>query len=222
MVRQSANSCVNQEHMHLLGNNSLYNGGAAISLLISSNLENEEAAFTLKLSGSTLSLSQCSWLSSEMLTVYPQTKIYFAHWPDQSLGSAQVKKHGETVMGAITDAVGKMDDLIGGLSSLSDLHATKLRIDPGNFYILTHNILVTLAVNFPADFTAEVHVAVDKFLAALSAALADKYRLTHHSGASRASANRGTSNDKAKVSDAINKISNNRKGFFFMFFSRSI
>ncbi|KTG39806.1 hypothetical protein cypCar_00021073 [Cyprinus carpio] len=111
-----------------------------------------------------------------MLTVYPQTKIYFAHWPDQSLGSAQVKKHGETVMGAITDAVGKMDDLIGGLSSLSDLHATKLRIDPGNFYILTHNILVTLAVNFPADFTAEVHVAVDKFLAALSAALADKYR----------------------------------------------
>lgn len=90
------------------------------------------------------------------------------------------------------------------------------------FQILTHNILVTLAVNFPADFTAEVHVAVDKFLAALSAALADKYRLTHHSGASRASANRGTSNDKAKVSDAINKISNNRKGFFFMFFSRSI
>ncbi|KAF4115794.1 hemoglobin, alpha adult 2 [Onychostoma macrolepis] len=111
-----------------------------------------------------------------MLTVYPQTKIYFAHWPDHSLGSAQVKKHGETVMGAITAAVGKMDDLIGGLSSLSDLHATKLRVDPGNFKILSHNILVTLAINFPADFTAEVHVAVDKFLAALSAALADKYR----------------------------------------------
>ncbi|XP_016321147.1 hemoglobin subunit alpha-like [Sinocyclocheilus anshuiensis] len=111
-----------------------------------------------------------------MLTVYPQTKIYFAHWPDCSLGSAQVKKHGKTVMGAITDAVGKMDDLIGGLSSLSDLHATTLQVDPENFKILSHNILVTLAVHFPADFTAEVHVAVDKFLAALSAALADKYR----------------------------------------------
>uniref|UniRef100_A0A8C1V1H7 Globin domain-containing protein n=1 Tax=Cyprinus carpio TaxID=7962 RepID=A0A8C1V1H7_CYPCA len=156
-----------------------------------------------------------------MLAVYPQTKIYFPQWSDYSLGSAKVKKHGKNVMAAITDAVGKMDDLIGGLSSLSNLHA-KVHLDPVNFKILTHNILVTLAVNFPADFTAEVHVAVDKFLAALSAALADKYRLTHHSGASRASANRGTSNDKAKVSDAINKISNNRKGFFFMFFSRSI
>ena len=42
--------------------------------------------------------------------------------------------------------------------------------------ILSHNILVTLGVHFPSDFTAEVHVAVDKFLAAVAAALADKYR----------------------------------------------
>ncbi|XP_016131448.1 hemoglobin subunit alpha-1-like [Sinocyclocheilus grahami] len=82
---------------------------------------------------------------------------------------------GRNAMAAITDAVVKMDDLIGGLSSLSDLHA-KVHLDPVNFKILSHNILVTLAVHFPADFTAEVHVAVDKFLAALSAALADKYR----------------------------------------------
>ncbi|ROL51180.1 Hemoglobin cathodic subunit alpha [Anabarilius grahami] len=113
---------------------------------------------------------------ARMLVVYPQTKIYFPDWTDYSLGSPQVKKHGKTVMTAITDAVGKMDDLIGGMSALSDIHATKFRIDPVNFKILSHNILVTLAVNFPADFTAEVHVAVDKFLAALSAALADKYR----------------------------------------------
>uniref|UniRef100_A0A673GF46 Hemoglobin, alpha adult 2 n=1 Tax=Sinocyclocheilus rhinocerous TaxID=307959 RepID=A0A673GF46_9TELE len=57
-----------------------------------------------------------------MLAVYPQTKTYFAHWPDHSLSSPHVKKHGKTVMGVITDAVGKLDDLIGGLSSLSDLH----------------------------------------------------------------------------------------------------
>ncbi|XP_051994737.1 hemoglobin subunit alpha-like [Xyrauchen texanus] len=111
-----------------------------------------------------------------MLVVYPQTKTYFAHWPETSPGSAPVMKHGKTVMAAITDAVGKIDDLVGGLSSLSELHATELRIDPGNFKILSHNILVTLAIHFPADFTAEVHVSVDKFLAALSAALADKYR----------------------------------------------
>jgi len=31
--------------------------------------------------------------------------------------------------------VGKMDDLIGGMTSLSDLHATKFRIDPVNFKV---------------------------------------------------------------------------------------
>uniref|UniRef100_A0A8B9J8Y4 Hemoglobin, alpha adult 2 n=1 Tax=Astyanax mexicanus TaxID=7994 RepID=A0A8B9J8Y4_ASTMX len=79
-------------------------------------------------------------------------------------------------MGAITGAVDKMDDLVGGLSALSELHAFKLRVDPGNFKILSHNILVTLAVNFPGDFTPEVHVAVDKFLAAVNSAIAEKYR----------------------------------------------
>ncbi|XP_066529763.1 hemoglobin, alpha adult 2 [Hoplias malabaricus] len=113
---------------------------------------------------------------ARMLVAYPQTKTYFAHWPDLTPGSEPVKRHGKIVMGAITDAVGKMDDLVGGLSSLSDLHAFKLRVDPGNFKILSHNILVTFAVHFPGDFTPEVHVAVDKFLAAVSAALADKYR----------------------------------------------
>ncbi|XP_036422735.1 hemoglobin subunit alpha-like [Colossoma macropomum] len=113
---------------------------------------------------------------ARMFLAYPQTKTYFAHWPDLSPGSEPVKKHGKTVIGAISAAVEKMDDLVGGLSSLSDLHAFKLRVDPGNFKILSHNILVALAVNFPGDFTPEVHVSVDKFLAAVSAALADKYR----------------------------------------------
>jgi len=70
-----------------------------------------------------------------MLIVYPQTKIYFSDWTDFSVDSPQVKKHGKTVMTAITDAVGKMDDLIGGMTSLSDLHATKFRVDPVNFKV---------------------------------------------------------------------------------------
>nr|P02019.1 RecName: Full=Hemoglobin subunit alpha-1; AltName: Full=Alpha-1-globin; AltName: Full=Hemoglobin alpha-1 chain [Oncorhynchus mykiss] len=112
----------------------------------------------------------------KMLTAYPQTKTYFSHWADLSPGSGPVKKHGGIIMGAIGKAVGLMDDLVGGMSALSDLHAFKLRVDPGNFKILSHNILVTLAIHFPSDFTPEVHIAVDKFLAAVSAALADKYR----------------------------------------------
>uniref|UniRef100_A0AAQ6ACT7 Hemoglobin, alpha embryonic 1.2 n=2 Tax=Amphiprion ocellaris TaxID=80972 RepID=A0AAQ6ACT7_AMPOC len=111
-----------------------------------------------------------------MLIVYPQTKTYFAHWKDLGPNSAPVKKHGMTVMGGVADAVTKIDDLTTGLLSLSELHAFTLRIDPQNFKILAHNILVVLAIMFPTEFTPEVHVCMDKFLAALARALAEKYR----------------------------------------------
>ncbi|KAG7223175.1 hypothetical protein INR49_015783 [Caranx melampygus] len=110
---------------------------------------------------------------SRMLVVYPQTKTYFSHWKDLSPGSAPVKKHGITVMNGVADAVTKLDDLKGGLLSLSELHAFTLRIDPANFKILSHNILVVLAIMFPNEFTPEVHVSMDKFLAALALALAE-------------------------------------------------
>uniref|UniRef100_A0A3B4XL41 Uncharacterized protein n=1 Tax=Seriola lalandi dorsalis TaxID=1841481 RepID=A0A3B4XL41_SERLL len=42
--------------------------------------------------------------------------------------------------------------------------------------ILSHNILVVMAIMFPNDFTPEVHVSMDKFLACLALALAEKYR----------------------------------------------
>ncbi|XP_014905721.1 hemoglobin embryonic subunit alpha-like [Poecilia latipinna] len=120
---------------------------------------------------------------SRMLVVYPQTKTYFSHWKDMSPGSAPVKKHGATVMGGVAEAVAKIDDLTSGLLSLSELHAFTLRVDPANFKvkrslftILSHNILVVLAIMFPTDFTPEVHVAMDKFLAAVARALSEKYR----------------------------------------------
>nr|XP_046186334.1 hemoglobin subunit alpha-1-like [Oncorhynchus gorbuscha] len=113
---------------------------------------------------------------SRTLVVYPQTKTYFSHWTDLSPGSAPVKKHGLTVMGGVLDAVTKIDDLTGGLLTLSELHAFTLRVDPANFKIINHNILVVLAMMFPADFTPEVHVSVDKFLAKLALALSEKYR----------------------------------------------
>ncbi|XP_024920450.1 uncharacterized protein LOC112488437 [Cynoglossus semilaevis] len=49
-------------------------------------------------------------------------------------------------------------------------------VDPVNFKLLSQNILVVMAIMFPADFTPEVHVAMDKFLAALALALSEKYR----------------------------------------------
>ncbi|XP_056608610.1 hemoglobin embryonic subunit alpha-like [Triplophysa dalaica] len=113
---------------------------------------------------------------SRMLVVYPQTKTYFSHWKDLSPGSAAVRKHGAVVMAGVGEAVAKIDDLTNGLLTLSELHAFKLRVDPANFKILNHNILVVLAILFPDDFTPEAHVAMDKFLSALALALAEKYR----------------------------------------------
>lgn len=77
--------------------------------------------------------------SLRMLVVYPQTKTYFSHWKDLSPGSAPVRKHGQTVMGGVADAVKKIDDLSAGLLSLSELHAFTLRVDPANFKVHVTN-----------------------------------------------------------------------------------
>uniref|UniRef100_A0A3Q3KUA0 Hemoglobin embryonic subunit alpha n=1 Tax=Mastacembelus armatus TaxID=205130 RepID=A0A3Q3KUA0_9TELE len=113
---------------------------------------------------------------ARMLVVYPQTKTYFSHWKDLSPGSAPVKKHGKTVVTGVTEAVGKIDDLTAGLLNLSELHAFTLKVDPANFKIFAHNVIVALAINFPADFTPEVHVALDKFLSAVARGLSERYR----------------------------------------------
>ncbi|KAG9267665.1 hemoglobin, alpha embryonic 5 [Astyanax mexicanus] len=113
---------------------------------------------------------------ARMLSVYPQTKTYFSHWPDMSAGSTPVKNHGKKIMGGLAEAVAKIDDLVGGLLTLSELHAFQMRVDPANFKILSHNILVVLAVNYPNDLTPEVHLAVEKFLANVALAMSDKYR----------------------------------------------
>uniref|UniRef100_A0A3Q0TES6 Globin domain-containing protein n=1 Tax=Amphilophus citrinellus TaxID=61819 RepID=A0A3Q0TES6_AMPCI len=113
---------------------------------------------------------------ARMLTAYPMTKTYFSHWADLSPNSAQVRKHGATIMAAVGDAVGKIDDLVGGLSALSELHAFKLRVDPANFRILSHNIILCMGMFFPGEFTPEVHVAFEKFLQNVAWALSEKYR----------------------------------------------
>ena len=69
---------------------------------------------------------------SYLSLVHPATKSYFAHWPDLSPGFGPVMKHGKIIIMAVGEAVGKIDDLIGGLG---DLHATKMGIDPNNFKV---------------------------------------------------------------------------------------
>ncbi|KAB1252030.1 Hemoglobin subunit alpha [Camelus dromedarius] len=110
-----------------------------------------------------------------MFLGFPTTKTYFPHF-DLSHGSAQVKAHGKKVGDALTKAADHLDDLPSALSALSDLHAHKLRVDPVNFKLLSHCLLVTVAAHHPGDFTPSVHASLDKFLANVSTVLTSKYR----------------------------------------------
>ncbi|XP_034050054.1 hemoglobin, alpha embryonic 5 [Thalassophryne amazonica] len=111
-----------------------------------------------------------------MLTVYPQTKTYFAHWTDLSSKSASVRKHGRLVMGGVGLAMDNLTNLTEGLLTLSGLHAFMSRVDPANFKILAHCIMVSIAILYPQDFTPQAHVSLDKFMANLALALSEKYR----------------------------------------------
>ncbi|MDL1139918.1 hemoglobin alpha subunit family protein, partial [Yersinia pestis] len=110
-----------------------------------------------------------------MFATFPTTKTYFPHF-DLSHGSAQVQAHGKKVADALGTAASHLDNLPSALSALSDLHAHKLRVDPVNFKLLSHCLLVTLAAHHPADFTPAVHASLDKFFATVSTVLTSKYR----------------------------------------------
>lgn len=84
-----------------------------------------------------------------MFAVYPQTKIYFAHWPSVSYGSAPVKEHGKKVLGAVGLAVSKIDDLNNGLLDLSEQHAYKLRVDPSNFKVSVADTVAHVSFRAP-------------------------------------------------------------------------
>uniref|UniRef100_A0A4X2K0P7 Hemoglobin subunit zeta n=1 Tax=Vombatus ursinus TaxID=29139 RepID=A0A4X2K0P7_VOMUR len=114
-------------------------------------------------------------LLPRLFTSYPQTKTYFPHF-DLHHGSAQMHAHGAKVVSAIGDAVKNIDNIKSALSKLSELHAYILRVDPVNFKLLSHCLLVTVAAHFPAEFTAEAHAAWDKFLSIVSSVLTEKYR----------------------------------------------
>ncbi|XP_045145325.1 hemoglobin subunit zeta-like [Echinops telfairi] len=109
-----------------------------------------------------------------LFTRYPQTKTYFPHFHLHP-GSAQLRAYGSKVVAAVGDAVKHMDNISGALAKLSELHTYILRMDPVNFKLLSHCLLVTLAARFPADFTVEAHSAWDKFLSIVSSVLTEKY-----------------------------------------------
>ncbi|PIO12066.1 hypothetical protein AB205_0038230, partial [Aquarana catesbeiana] len=89
--------------------------------------------------------SQGGALGSEALTRYgfPQTKIYFTHF-DLTPGSADLNTHGGKIINALAGAANHLDGIAANLSSLSDLHAYNLRVDPGNFPVSTTEYFYTI------------------------------------------------------------------------------
>ncbi|XP_039348783.1 hemoglobin subunit alpha-D [Mauremys reevesii] len=110
-----------------------------------------------------------------LFLVYPNTKTYFPHF-DLHHDSEQIRHHGKKVVTALGDAVRHVDNLRETLSELSNLHAYNLRVDPVNFKLLSHSFQVVLGVHLGSEYTPQVHLAYDKFLAAVTAVLTEKYR----------------------------------------------
>uniref|UniRef100_A0A8C6XGX6 Signal sequence receptor subunit 1 n=1 Tax=Naja naja TaxID=35670 RepID=A0A8C6XGX6_NAJNA len=104
---------------------------------------------------------------TRMFAAHPTTKTYFPHF-DLSPGSNDLKTHGKKVIDAITEAVNNLDDVAGALSKLSDLHAQKLRVDPVNFKLLAHCLLVTIAAHNGGPLKPEVILSLDKALDTIS------------------------------------------------------
>ncbi|XP_033016679.1 hemoglobin subunit alpha-1-like [Lacerta agilis] len=101
---------------------------------------------------------------------HPTTKTYFVHI-DVSPGSGDIKAYGKKVTAAIGEAVAHIDNIAGALNKLSNLHTQKLHVDPINFALLGHCILVAIAANHPGLLKASTPVSMDKFLGRISAVL---------------------------------------------------
>ncbi|XP_028669974.1 hemoglobin subunit pi-like [Erpetoichthys calabaricus] len=132
------------------------------------------AATWSKVSGKSAAIGADAF--ARLLTVYSQTKTYFSHFADLSPGSANVKGHGAKIIDAIAKAATNINNIEGSLKVLSELHAYNLRVDPVNFKLLAHCILVSLSISLGADFTPEAHLAWDKFLCEVADVLSEKYR----------------------------------------------
>ncbi|CAL8302295.1 unnamed protein product [Lota lota] len=110
-----------------------------------------------------------------MFTSYPGTKTYFAHL-DITPRSAHLLSHGRKIVMALAEGSKDISNLMTNLAPLQTYHAYQLRIHPTNFKLFSHCMVVTLACFMGERFTPSSHAAMDKYLSAFSAVLAEKFR----------------------------------------------
>ncbi|XP_063312669.1 hemoglobin subunit alpha-5-like [Pelobates fuscus] len=110
-----------------------------------------------------------------MILSYPQTKLYFTGL-DLRHGSQDLRTIGGQIMNAIANAAGHLHDLSGTQSALDHLQSFELMSNPGNVWLLSHFIQVTLSAHFGAEFTPKISEAWTKFLLEVYSALISKYQ----------------------------------------------
>uniref|UniRef100_A0A8C5MXM1 Globin domain-containing protein n=1 Tax=Leptobrachium leishanense TaxID=445787 RepID=A0A8C5MXM1_9ANUR len=97
------------------------------------------------------------------LEVCPATKSYFSHF-DLSKGSPDLLSHGEKIVIAIGEGIKDLDNLSTVMIALTELHTNKLKVALEHMKDLICTIMVTLARNYPDDFTPECQYAWKKYL----------------------------------------------------------
>ncbi|XP_053315077.1 hemoglobin subunit alpha-3-like [Spea bombifrons] len=110
---------------------------------------------------------------NSFLTSHPEAKTHFSHF-DLTPKSADLLKHGGKIMNALGDAIKNVDNLPTSMASLTELHVDKLKVEPGNFKLLSEAIETALAARFPEDFTDANKAAWGKLLEKVSAVLSTK------------------------------------------------
>ncbi|XP_034364858.1 hemoglobin subunit beta-like [Arvicanthis niloticus] len=115
-----------------------------------------------------------------LLTVFPQSKIYFDHFEVVSFraateGNPKLKALGKKMMESFGEGLKHLDNLNDTFASLSELHRDKLHVDPENFKLLGSMIVIVLSRHFGNRFTPALQAAFEKFVAAVAAAMAHKY-----------------------------------------------
>ncbi|CAL8309728.1 unnamed protein product [Boreogadus saida] len=110
-----------------------------------------------------------------MFTSYPGTKTYFSHL-DITPRSAHLLSHGQKIFLALAEGSKDIANLMTTLAPLQTYHAYQLRIQPSNFKLFSHCMIVTLACFMGDRFTPSLHAAMDKYLSAFSAVLGEKFR----------------------------------------------
>ncbi|CAN2391199.1 Hemoglobin subunit [Pristimantis euphronides] len=117
---------------------------------------------------------------SRLLITYPWTQRYFSTFGNLSSAdaichNAKVIAHGEKVLRSIGEALQHLDNLKGHYAKLSQYHYEKLHVDPANFDRFGDMMCLTLARNFPSEFTPEVQAAFEKAFHAVADALGKGY-----------------------------------------------